>query len=201
MIPADVIAPVGSGPDQVSGWTLIADVLARRWAILVPAAAVLAVPLLARHSPAAVWPALIYLTGAGLVLAAVDLTHRRLPNVVAFGAGLAALLLVPALSRHQVSAWIRAVEAGVAVAVVLGLIPGLDIGGGDAKLIGLLVMLPAWRGWLQVLPALLVFFVPAAVAGIALLVSGRARRADHFSYGPWLLLGAYLYLLLFAKAW
>lgn len=201
MTPSAVSAPVDVEPDPVPGWTLIAAVLARRWAVLAPAAAVLAVPLLARHSPAVMWPALVYLTGVGVVLTAVDLTHRRMPHVVAFGAGLAVLLLLPALSQHQASAWARAVGAAVVVAVALALIPGLDIGGGDVKLIGMLAMLPAWHGWLAVLPALLVFFAPAGLAGVALLISGRAKRGDHFSYGPWLLLGAYVYLLLFAKAW
>ncbi|MBS2547710.1 prepilin peptidase [Catenulispora sp. NL8] len=182
---------------------LVADTLARRWTVLAPLTVALSAPLLLRHREVVAWPALIFLAAVCVLLGAVDLRHRRLPVGVVLGSYpvLAGLLLVPALAHHELSAWGRATAAAVVVGVAMHLIPNRIIGHGDAKLLGLLVMMPAWFGWSLVLPALLVFFVPVAVESVALLATGRAKRGDQIAFGPPLMVGAYLYLLLTAKGW
>lgn len=179
------------------------DMLAQRWMILLPLAAVLSVPLLLRHRQVVAWPALIFLAAVCVLLAAVDLRYRRLPAGVVLWSYpiLAGLLLIPALAHHEVSAWGRAAAAAVAVGVAMHLVPDRVIGHGDAKLLGLLIMMPAWFGWSIVLPALFVFFVPVAVESVALLATGRAKRGDQIAFGPPLMVGAYLYLLLTGKGW
>lgn len=138
-----------------------------------------------------------------VLLAAVDLRHRRLPAGVVLWSYplLAALLLIAALAHHEISAWGRAVAAAVAVGLVMHLVPNHIIGHGDAKLLGLLIMMPAWFGLSAVLPALLVFFVPVAAESVALLATGRAKRGDQIAFGPPLMAGAYLYLLVTGKSW
>lgn len=194
----------GEGAGAPVPWQELAvDMLARRWPVMAPLAIALSVPLLLRHRQVAAWPALIYLTAVCVLLAAVDLRHRRLPGGLVLWSYplMAALLLIPAVDHDEFTAWSRAVAAAVAVGVLMHLVPNHVIGHGDAKLLGLLVMMPAWFGWMSVLPALLVFFIPVAVESVALLATGRAKRGDQIAFGPPLMLGAYLYLLLTAKAW
>lgn len=206
--PTSILAgpPAAADPSATStvSWReLVKNVLARRWTILIPLAAVLPIPLLLRHRELAVWPALIFLVSVCVLLAAVDLSHRRLPAVVVLWSYplLAGLLLIAALAHHEVSAWGRAVAAAVAVGVVMHLVPDRVIGHGDAKLLGLLIMMPAWFGWSIVPPALLVFFVPVAAESVALLATGRAKRGDQIAFGPPLMVGAYLYVLMMSKSW
>jgi leader peptidase (prepilin peptidase)/N-methyltransferase len=182
---------------------LATDMLARRWIVMAPLTVALSVPLLLRHRQLVVWPALISLTAVSVLLAAVDLRHRRLPSGVVLWSYpiLAGLLLIPALAHHEVSAWARAAMASIAVGVAMHLVPDRVIGHGDAKLLGLLIMMPSWFGWSAVLPALLVFFVPVAMESVALLATGRAKRGDQIAFGPPLMVGAYLYLLLTGKGW
>ena len=210
--PAPVSAPVSaldpapvSAPDPapVPWQELVVEMITRRWLVLAPLAVVLLIPLLLRHPQPAAWPALIYLTAVCVLLAAVDLRHRRLPGglVLLSYPALAALLLIPALAHPNLSAWGRATTAAVTLGLAMHLIPNHLIGHGDAKLLGLLTMLPAWSGWLTIPPALLTFFLPVALESIALLATGRAKRGDQIAFGPPLMLGAYLYVLLTANAW
>lgn len=203
-IPAAPFAAADPSATSMVPWKeLVTGVLARRWMVLVPLAAVLSIPLLGRHRQLVVWPALIFLVGVCVLLAAVDLRHRRLPAVVVLWAYpvLAGLLLIPASAHHELSAWSRAVAAAVAVGVVMHLIPDRVIGHGDAKLLGLLTMMPAWFGWSIVPPALLVFFLPVAAESVVLLATGRAKRGDQIAFGPPLMVGAYLYVLMMSKSW
>lgn len=190
--------------DTIVPWQELATgMLARRWMILLPLAAVLPAPLLLRHRQVVVWPALIFLVAVCVLLAAVDLRHRRLPSGVVLWSYpmLSGLLLIPALVHHEVSAWGRAAVAAVLVGVVMHLIPDGVIGHGDAKLLGLLIMMPAWFGWSAILPALFVFFVPVAAESVVLLATARAERGDQIAFGPPLIVGAYLYFLLVGKGW
>ena len=197
------IDPSAATEAVVSWQELATNMLARRWMILAPLTLVLSVPLLLRHRQVVAWPALMFLTAVCVLLAVVDLRHRRLPAGVVLWSYpvLAGLLVAPALAHHEVSAWGRAVAAAVAVGVAMHLVPDRVIGHGDAKLLGLLIMMPAWFGWSVVLPALLVFFVPVAAESVGLLATGRAKRGDQIAFGPPLMVGAYLYLLLSGKGW
>ena len=196
-------APDTSATARVPWQELVKDVLSRRWTILIPLAAVLSISLLLRHRQLVAWPALVFLTAVCVLLTAVDLRYRRLPAGVVLWSYpiLAGLLLIAALAHHEVSAWGRAVTAAAAVGAVMHLVPDRVIGHGDAKLLGLLIMMPAWFGWSIVPPALLVFFVPVAAESTALLVTGRAKRGDQIAFGPPLMVGAYLYLLITGKSW
>ena len=204
MTSENALAAADSSDSTMLPWQELAtDMLARRWIVMAPLTVALSVPLLLRHRQLVVWPALIFLAAVCVLLAAVDLRHHRLPAGIVLWSYpiLAGLLLIPALSHHEVSAWGRAVTAAVVVGVAMHLVPDGVIGHGDAKLLGLLMMMPAWFGWSAVLPTLLVFFVPVAVESVALLATGRAKRGDQIAFGPPLMVGAYLYLLLTGKAW
>ncbi|OHV69820.1 hypothetical protein BCD48_34660 [Pseudofrankia sp. BMG5.36] len=171
----------------------------------VTAIAVAAVAAVLRDRPG--WlPAYLYLTVAGIVLAAVDLRVHRLPDAIVLPSYpvLAALLglaaVVDGLSRdtwdadHAIAA---AAAAGVLLAVfgTMYLIPGGGLGRGDVKLAGLLGAALGWLGPSTVLLGLLTGLVIAGLYAGVLLATRRATRSDPIAYGPHLLLGAFVAIL------
>lgn len=135
------------------------------------------------------WPAAL-IVGQAIFLAAValyDMRHRRVPNVAiypAIGAGLILAFLRPD------GPWFGFVAAGAAVGlmfVVLGIISHGGMGMGDAKLATFIGLMAGWPG---VLVAAFVAFAVGAVAGLALLATGRVGRRDPIPFAPALSVGA-----------
>ncbi|OHV33600.1 MULTISPECIES: prepilin peptidase [Pseudofrankia] len=154
-------------------------------------------------------PAYLYLTLAGIVLAAVDLRVHRLPDAVVLPSYpvLAALLglaaVVDGLGRGTWDAR-RAIDAAAAAGVLLAvfgamyLIPRGGLGLGDVKLVGLLGAALGWLGPSTVLLGLLTGLVIAGLYAGVLLLTRRATRSDPIAYGPHLLLGAFVAILVAA---
>jgi leader peptidase (prepilin peptidase)/N-methyltransferase len=138
---------------------------------------------------------------AAVVLGVVDAQVKRLPDAVVrplYPVVAAALALAAATDGHHGSL-VRALEAMaalVAVFYLLALISPSALGLGDVKLVGVLGLLLGWIGWTAVAAGIFLGFVTAAVAAVALLATGRAGRKDSIPFGPYLLLGALLALLL-----
>ena len=144
--------------------------------------------------------AFLYLSAISLALALIDLDTGRLPNVlvlpayvvgaVAFGA-IAILTGDPA---PLLTAGIGMLAMGGTYLALALLRPG-GMGFGDVKLAGALGL---WLGWLG-LPELAVGgilgFVLGGLFGVVLLAAGRARRAK-IAFGPWMLAGAWLGILI-----
>ena len=112
----------------------------------------------------AVLPAYVVLAAVSVVLVVVDVEHHRLPNRVLYPAAAAAtvLLAVAAATRHDWSAFLRAVEAAGAVYVVflvLALISPRSLGMGDVRLAALLGAYLGFRSWPLVYLGLLTGFV------------------------------------------
>lgn len=183
---------------KTMGSELVREALKRRWPWLLIAELVLTASLVLRGAPAALWPALGGVTAVCVTLAAVDLRHHRLPDILTLGSYpvVAALLLIPALADDQFSAWIRACISCLATGlglVVLGRV--LGYGAGDAKLAGLLAMPLAWHSWGACLVGLWAGFLMTSLSGVVLIMTRRIGRRDRFAAGPGLMAGAYLVLL------
>lgn len=138
-----------------------------------------------------------------VTLGFIDLEVRRLPDILTLPAyPVAGLLLV--LCALQTGAWASlaraAACAGLAVVVFLLVIrvsrDEAGIGWGDLKLVGVLAALLGWFSWDSALYGLMAGFVVGGVTAAFLLLSGRVGRGSSFSYGPSLILGAYLGALL-----
>jgi leader peptidase (prepilin peptidase)/N-methyltransferase len=151
-------------------------------------------------------PAYLYLTVVGVLLAVVDLRVHRLPDRIVLPSYpiLAALfaesyLLADDFDRDPYRLMAAAFGAAVLFVLfgVLHLVRRSGLGRGDVKLVGLL---GAALGWLGGMPAaflgLFLGLLSAGLYATILLATGRARRTDHIAYGPHLLLGAYLAILL-----
>jgi leader peptidase (prepilin peptidase)/N-methyltransferase len=181
-----------------TGSELVVSALTRNWPWLLVAEVVFTAGLLLRGAPVELWPTLAYVAAACMVLAAVDITHHRLPDLLTLGSYpvVAALLLIPATADDQFQAWIRACVACLTTVFGLAVLGGvLGFGTGDAKLAGLLAMPLAWHSWGACLAGLCTGFLMTSLFGVALFVTRRIGRRDRFAAGPGLMVGAYLVLL------
>ena len=145
-------------------------------------------------------PLLLVIGSAGVALVVIDVEHHRLPDAIV-------LPLYPltiaglALSGLVSGRWaILAALAGAGIWVLVVGLPWLVSGGrgmgfGDVKLAP---VLGATLGWVSVPSAvvgLFAGFVLGALVGGALMLLGRAGRRTALAFGPFLIVGAFLGLL------
>ena len=145
--------------------------------------------------------ALLWFAGIGIALAAIDLDTHRLPDAIvlpSYGV-LAALLGGAALLAGDGEAAARAAAgAGIlfALYLLLALISPRGMGMGDVKLSGVIGLVLGWVGWASLAVGALAAFVLGGLVGLALIVLGRARRSTGIPFGPWMLGGAWVGILL-----
>ncbi|CAL8977562.1 Type 4 prepilin-like proteins leader peptide-processing enzyme [Cellulomonas sp. T2.31MG-18] len=148
-------------------------------------------------------PALLYLVGAGIALALIDLDVHRLPDPIvlpSYGAALA-LLALASWNPGSASDWgalLRAAIGGVvlfAVYFVIVMVYPAGMGFGDVKLAGVLGLYLGWFGWGALALGWFAAFLLGGVFAIGLLVTGRAGRKSGVPFGPWMIGGAFLGLL------
>ncbi|NYG22128.1 leader peptidase (prepilin peptidase)/N-methyltransferase [Agromyces hippuratus] len=146
-------------------------------------------------------PALLAFAACATVLSIVDLAEKRLPNAVVFPAlGAVAVLLVPATWATGI--WMSLVWALVgsaamfAVYFVLALISPSSMGMGDVKLALVIGLLLGWFGMSAWLVGLLAAFVVGGVIAIVALVLKRVTLRGSIPFGPSMLVGALIAVLL-----
>ena len=149
-----------------------------------------------RFGASPVLPAFCYLAAISVALAFIDVTHRRLPDLLTLPSYLVAIAALAAATpfvRHGASHLLHA-AIGLACAsafyLALALVYPSGIGWGDVKLSGLLGLYLGWMGLFALVIGLAAGFVLAAVAGLALIVTGRATRKSQIAFGPYMLAGA-----------
>ncbi len=142
-------------------------------------------------------PAYLWLGGAGIALAIIDIEHRRLPNAITLPSYIAVglLLLLPAIIDGQwgdyLRAWIAAAVLG-ALYLALALTYPKGMGLGDVKLSGVLGLALGWLGWSEVIVGGFLAFVLGSLGGIAVIAVTDAGRKAKIPFGPYMLLGAFL---------
>jgi leader peptidase (prepilin peptidase) / N-methyltransferase len=159
--------------------------------------------LAARVHPPLVLAAACWLAGCGVPLAWIDAAVKRLPDALTAPAyaGTAGLLLLAAAVGGDWSDLLRAVLGGLALAaayLALAVISRSAIGLGDAKLAASLGTLTAWPGWRTLIAGVFAGFLLGAVYGAGLLLSRRAHRKQNIPFGPFMIAGAFLALLVAA---
>ncbi|SOC50866.1 leader peptidase (prepilin peptidase) / N-methyltransferase [Blastococcus aggregatus] len=146
-------------------------------------------------------PAWAWFVAIGLLLAVIDLREKLLPNRVLLPATVVAAGLL-ALAADLDDAWpdlLRALLAGAAsfaVLLVMALLAPTRLGMGDVKLAALLGLVLGWFGWSAVLLGFLLGFLLQAVVGLALMAVRRAGRDTELPFGPALLTGTLVAVLL-----
>ncbi len=145
--------------------------------------------------------AYLYLAAVSVALALIDIDVHKLPNVIVLPSYLVAIVLFTAAALLSVDfgsllrAGIGMVGLALAYLLMVLVYPG-GMGMGDVKLAGVLGLYLGWAGWGALLVGALAAFVLGGIFGIVLMVSGRATRKTGIPFGPWMLAGASLGILL-----
>ena len=166
--------------------------------------AVLFGALAARVHPALVLAAACWLTACAVPLACTDIAVQRLPDPLtgAAYAGTAVLLLIAAAAGGPWSALVRALLGGLALAgfyLLLVVISPSGMSLGDVKLAASLGTLLAWFGWRLLIAGGLAGLWLGALCAAALLVSRRAGRKQLIPFGPFMIAGAVLAVLVWPR--
>jgi leader peptidase (prepilin peptidase)/N-methyltransferase len=139
--------------------------------------------------------ALVALAGSTLIaLSAIDLEHRRLPNVIVLPATAVAVVWVAIVATVEVDIdlAITAVACGVgafALFFLIALVSG-GMGMGDVKLAGFIGVVAGRFGWEVAVAAVFASFFVGGLVAIVLLIAGRAGRKTRVPFGPSMAAGA-----------
>ncbi|MFF1742163.1 prepilin peptidase [Streptomyces mirabilis] len=150
----------------------------------------------------AVW---LLLAPLGVLLAVVDFRVQRLPDVLTLPlAGLALVLLgVMALVPEHAGQWPTALFGSLVLGgayFLLFLVNPNGMGFGDVKLaLGIGAVL-GWYGWGTVVLGTFAGFLFGGLYGLGLVLMRRAGRKTSIPFGPFLIAGAYVGLLIGAYA-
>ncbi|MDN3024783.1 A24 family peptidase [Streptomyces sp. S.PB5] len=147
----------------------------------------------------------LLLAPVGVLLAVVDLRVQRLPDPLTLPFAAAALLLLGALSfvPEHTGDWPHAALGALALGggyFVLFLINPAGMGFGDVKLSLGIGALLGWYGWPTVMLGTFAGFLLGALYGGALVVARKAGRKTAIPFGPFLIMGAFVGLLVGAYA-
>lgn len=151
-----------------------------------------------------VLPALLALAATGVVLSIVDLTEHRLPNAVLLPTlGVLAVLLVvaSALSGEWIRLlWALAGGAGMfALYFTLALISPSAMGMGDVKFAAPLGLVLGWFGWQMWIAGLIGAFLVGGMIAVVALVLRRVTLRGSIPFGPSMLTGTILAIVVFAR--
>jgi leader peptidase (prepilin peptidase)/N-methyltransferase len=147
----------------------------------------------------------LVLTPGGVLLATVDITVHRLPDVVTLPLAVLALLLLggASLLPGAGGSWKAALLGSLTLGAcffVLFLINPRGFGFGDVKLGLVLGAVLGWYGWGILMLGTFVGFLLGALYGISLILVRRAGRKTMIPFGPFLIGGALAGVLLGALA-
>ena len=126
----------------------------------------------------------------------IDLDVHRLPvGLVVPTGGALVVLLVPASLATGDRRWLGAVVGALVMGgtyLVLGLLPGGGVGGGDVRLAPVLGALLGWLGPDVLVVGLAAGFLVGGLGAAALLLTRRVGLRSSIAYGPAMCLGAWV---------
>ena len=133
------------------------------------------------------------LLGALIAITAIDLRHQIIPDVITpAGDRGRGRREQPAPGRVGWLDSLIGIAVGGGIFLVIILVSGGGMGGGDMKLGA---MLGAFLGWKLGLLALLLGVLAGGAVAVVLLLLGRKGRKDAIPFGPYLALGGAVALL------
>ncbi|WP_327695364.1 A24 family peptidase [Streptomyces sp. NBC_00459] len=147
----------------------------------------------------------LLLAPVGVLLAVVDFRVQRLPDPLTLPLAAAALVLLggAALLPEHAGDWPTALLGALVLGgayFVLFLISPNGMGFGDVKLaLGLGAVL-GWYGWGSVVLGTFAGFLFGGLYGLGLVIARRAGRRTSIPFGPFLIAGAFVGLLIGAYA-
>lgn len=176
-------------------------------AVFAGVAAVFVPPILAAASAAdaaaaaLVLVAHLYFAGITIALTAIDLEHHRLPDVIVLPSYAVAVVVFGAsalVAGDGERMAIAAAGAGLLFAayLALALVSPRGMGMGDVKLAGVIGVYLGWAGWAGLAVGTLAAFVLGGLLGLLLIALRKASRSTGIPFGPWMLGGAWIGILL-----
>ena len=191
----------------VAGWLLLkgrcrdCDVkISPRYPIVEATTGVLFAVMAFRFGLDPVLPAYLYLAAVGLALALIDLDCKRLPDALTLPSYPVAVVLlgIATLAGSDSGDFLRALLGGAAMfslyfALCFAYPAGM--GFGDVKLAGVLGLYTGWLGWGAWAVGLFSGFFLGGVFGIALIAVKKGGRKTAVPFGPFMLLGVLLAVL------
>jgi len=151
-------------------------------------------------SQGAALPAYLLLAWAGVALFWIDLDTHRLPEGLTLPVipGLLVLLAVASATTGDWGALLRGVICGVAgwvvYAVLAFIVPG-GLGLGDATLGGLVALPLGYLAWGVPILGFVAAYVVSGVVALVGLATRRLTLRSHIAFGPFIVVGALLALL------
>lgn len=141
-------------------------------------------------------PLLLVWAFVGVCLTVIDIDHHRLPDALTLPmlvVAPAGLLLAWLLGTDVdwVGALIGAVVWGGFLFLLWLLSGGRGMGLGDVKMAPSIGLTLGALGAGAAVAGLAIGFIVGGVAGVILLIAGRAGRRSHIAFGPFLLVGAF----------
>ncbi|HEX6475734.1 MAG TPA: A24 family peptidase [Acidimicrobiales bacterium] len=157
--------------------------------------------LAGRIGPHAELLAFGWLGAVGVALGGIDLLARRLPDRLTLPTYPVLITLLAIATVGRADAWLllRALLGMVVLGsfyLLLVVVPAGGMGGGDLKLAGVLGLALGWLGWNVLLLGTFLGFLLAGSVSLALLALRRATRTSTLPFGPFMITGALLAILL-----
>jgi len=179
--------------------SLCAHSLWTRWPWVELLSAACSAFVAARLGWAPALPAYLVFFSALLAITIIDLRHYLIPNRIVYPALFACLLLlIPAAIDSGFDVYLGAL-AGMAAGwfffFVVWFVNQRALGFGDVRLSALNGLMTGWLGLGNVVLAILLGLLSAAVIGLLLLITRARSRKDPIPFGPFLALGAALSIL------
>ncbi|MGB7448480.1 MAG: A24 family peptidase [Ornithinimicrobium sp.] len=188
-------------PPQGSRWWVVPVLAASAWLLTTRVQET----ALAVDARVALLLTMVVLAGACVALAAIDLDVHRLPDRIVAGTGGVLLIGLSLASVLDAGvgpwwrAWACALASG-ALYLLLALLTlargSLGVGLGDVKLSMLLGAALGWFGVQNAVVGIYAGFVIGGALALTLLLSGRVGLRGHLAYGPPMMLGALVGILL-----
>jgi leader peptidase (prepilin peptidase)/N-methyltransferase len=150
-------------------------------------------------------PAFGYLGAVGVPLTFIDVALKRLPDPLTLPSYVAGAALLGLAAPFTDQGGTRYVHALIGMAVlwllyaVQWVIVPSQIGLGDVKLSGVLGLYLGWLGLQAWIVGVLGMFLLAGFYSVVLLASGKATRKSSIPFGPFMLAGTLVAVLLFAQ--
>lgn len=144
--------------------------------------------------------AFLYFAAISIALALIDLDTHRLPNVIVLPSYIvgAVLLGTSALVSHEYGALFSSAVGALGLFLLYGLMAFLYPGGmglGDVKLAGVIGLYLGWLGWAPLVVGFFAAFLLGGLYSIGLIVARKASRKTGIPFGPWMLAGAWVGIL------
>jgi leader peptidase (prepilin peptidase)/N-methyltransferase len=141
------------------------------------------------------------LTGIGAWLIVIDARTHRLPNRIVLPTlvSLIVLAAADALGTGESGAFVRALLGMLLLGgfyAVLRVLSRAGMGGGDVKLAAAIGLVLGWHGWQSLAIGAASAFVLGALYALTLILLRRADGATRIAFGPWMIAGALLGVIL-----